>query len=181
MLVRPNYIIAALRTQQKLPQVLHSPVKTVFLLAGNICELPDQCQTLRDAGKTVFIHLDMLDGLKGDASGLQFLQKFCHPNGIISTKAQVLKMAREHGLFTILRIFGLDSQALKTGRGHVHLAKPDFVEVLPGVASKIIAIAKNDFNVPIIAGGLIDTQEDIDNALAAGATAVSTSNPTLWQ
>ncbi|NLZ64109.1 MAG: glycerol-3-phosphate responsive antiterminator [Lentisphaerae bacterium] len=181
MTVQSNYIIAALRTPAKILQALTSPVQTVFLLAGNICDLPGQCQQLKDAGKMVFIHLDMLNGLKGDASGLKFLQKFCGPNGVISTKAQVLKLAREQGLFTILRVFGLDSQAMRTGREHVLLAKPDFVEVLPGVASKVIAMAKQDYKVPIIAGGLIETREDVNQAFAAGANAVSTSNHVLWQ
>jgi len=181
MTVQSHYVIAALRTPAKILQALNSPVHTVFLLAGNICELPGQCLQLRNAGKMVFIHLDMLDGLKGDASGLKFLQKFCSPNGVISTKAQVLKMARELGLFTILRVFGLDSQAMRTGREHVLLAKPDFVEVLPGVATKVITMAKQDYKVPIIAGGLIETREDISQAFAAGANAVSTSNQMLWE
>ena len=35
-------------------------------------------------------------------------------------------------------------------------------------------------NTPILAGGLIEFKEDVDNAIEAGATAVSTANRQLW-
>jgi len=36
-------------------------------------------------------------------------------------------------------------------------------------------------NIPIIAGGLIKQQTEVDLALEAGAIAVSTSNTDLWE
>ncbi|MFA6929267.1 MAG: glycerol-3-phosphate responsive antiterminator [Lentisphaeria bacterium] len=173
-------VIAAVRDSKMLEQVFCSPVNTVFLLCGSICDLEQQCHRLHQAGKEVYLHVDLLDGLKGDSSGIHFLCTHCHPEGIISTKVHCLKIARDAGLQTILRCFVIDSLALKTGRQHVHLAKPDFVEVLPGLSPKIIKLAVEQFGLPVIAGGLLNESEDIADALKAGATAVSTSIPKLW-
>ena len=68
---------------------------------------------------------------------------------------------------------GTHAIAAKSGR-------PDYVEVLPGVSGKIIRMATAEFQLPIIAGGLIQSREDVADALAAGAAAVSTSRHELW-
>mgnify|MGYP002519961619 CR=1 FL=1 len=44
-----------------------------------------------------------------------------------------------------------------------------------------ISRLKERVNVPIIAGGLIETKIEIDEALKAGAYAISTSNVGLWK
>jgi glycerol uptake operon antiterminator len=157
-----------------------SPVDVVFLLSGELCDLEEHCRLLHQAGKKIFLHIDLLDGLKGDSSGIRFLAKYCQPEGIISTKVQCLKIARDAGMQTILRCFAIDTLALKTGAQNVRLAKPDFVEVLPGLSTKIIRLATVHFGIPVIAGGLLNEPEDIAAVLAAGAAAVSTSVPTLW-
>ncbi len=176
-----NQIIAAVRDTKMLKQVCSSPVDIVFLLCGGICELEEHCRLLHQAGKKIFLHIDLLDGLKGDSSGIRFLGRYCQPEGIISTKVQCLKIAREAGMQTILRCFVIDTLALKTGAQHVHLAKPDFVEVLPGLSMKIIRLAVAHFGIPVIAGGLLNDPEDITAAFLAGAAAVSTSVPLLWK
>jgi len=180
MLIK-NQIIAAVRDTRVLPQVYKSTVGFVFLLCGEIGELEEQCALLHQAGKKVFLHLDLLDGLKSDSSGIRFLSRNCHPEGIISTKVQCLKLAKEAGMMTILRCFAIDTLALKTGARHAHTAKPDFVEVLPGLSTKIIRLAVAHFDVPVIAGGLLNDPEDVKAALQAGATAVSTSAIQLWK
>jgi glycerol uptake operon antiterminator len=175
-----NRIIAAVRDPKLLLQVCRSPVDVVFLLSGELCDLEEHCRLLHQAGKKIFLHIDLLDGLKGDSSGIRFLAKYCQPEGIISTKVQCLKIARDAGMQTILRCFAIDTLALKTGAQNVRLAKPDFVEVLPGLSTKIIRLATVHFGIPVIAGGLLNEPEDIAAVLAAGAAAVSTSVPTLW-
>lgn len=181
MNIAPHKIIAAIRDRESLQKALESPVSTVFLLYGNISSLEEQSQLLHQQHKLFFLHVDMLDGLKGDASGLHYIARTFRPTGIISTKAQCLKLAHELGLQTILRIFLIDSLALKTGTLHCASGRPDYVEVLPGVSEKIIALASSRLQLPIIAGGLISQEADITTALAAGAAAVSTSKPQLWR
>ena len=55
------------------------------------------------------------------------------------------------------------------------------VEIMPGVVcKKIHEFSDKVRNTPILAGGLIEFKEDVDNAIEAGATAVSTANRQLW-
>jgi len=53
------------------------------------------------------------------------------------------------------------------------------MELMPGVIDKAIArFCKG--NIPVIAGGLIETKAEVTSALGHGATAVSTGNTELW-
>lgn len=45
----------------------------------------------------------------------------------------------------------------------------------------IIAEVKERTGVPILAGGFIRTVEDVERALNAGATAITTSKRELWK
>ena len=58
--------------------------------------------------------------------------------------------------------------------------RPDFLEVLPGVMPKTIRKICKIVHTPVLAGGLIADKEDVINALNAGAMAISTTNPTVW-
>ncbi len=59
--------------------------------------------------------------------------------------------------------------------------KPDYIEVLPGALTDVIAEVKERTGVPILAGGFIRTVDDVERALNAGATAITTSKRELWK
>jgi glycerol uptake operon antiterminator len=174
-------IIAAIRNDADLQRVINCDIKIVFVLYGSIVEIGDICRRLKSVHKLVFIHVDMIEGLKPDAKGIEFIKKVVDPYGIISTKTSSIKCAINLGLYTILRVFILDSQSLQTGINNIHTVTPHAVEVLPGVASKIINIIKKDIHIPIIAGGLINNKKDVMDAMSAGALAVSTSKEEVWK
>jgi glycerol uptake operon antiterminator len=52
---------------------------------------------------------------------------------------------------------------------------------MPGIIPRVIGQINQKTNVPIIAGGLIQTQADVEKLLAAGAVSVSTSRHELWK
>ena len=174
-------VIAAIRNNEDLERVLRCDIKIVFVLYGSIMDIGDICQRLRAAQKLIFVHIDMIDGLKSDAKGIEFIQKTANPYGVITTKTANIRSASSLGLCTILRVFILDSQSLQTGIHNIHTVAPNAIEVLPGVASKIINIIKKDTHIPIIAGGLINNKKDVMDAMAAGAIAVSTSKEEVWK
>ena len=93
---------------------------------------------------------------------------------------EMIKKAKEMSMYTVLRVFLLDSMAFENIRQQQHMIKPDFIEVLPGVMPKIIAQISHSVKVPIIAGGLITDKEDVMGALSAGAMAVSSTNHKVW-
>ena len=56
---------------------------------------------------------------------------------------------------------------------------PDYVEVLPGIAHKIVENVREATTAKIIAGGLIE-EEKVNDAINSGASYVTTSNRKLW-
>jgi glycerol uptake operon antiterminator len=52
---------------------------------------------------------------------------------------------------------------------------------MPGIMPRIIREMTNMTPLPIIAGGLVGNQREIDDGLEAGALAVSVGTPDLWQ
>lgn len=175
-----NPVIAAIRNDSDLEKSVLSSASIVFVLYGDILSIKDICSRLKKSGKLVFIHLDLIDGLRGDQAGLRFIKESVKTDGIISTKASNIKYANHLNLYAIQRMFAIDSLSLKTGIRSIHETNPTAVEVMPGVANKIISVIEKEIRVPIIAGGLITNKKDVIDSLSAGAVAVSTTDSKLW-
>ncbi|MBL4937394.1 glycerol-3-phosphate responsive antiterminator [Clostridium sp. YIM B02515] len=175
-----NPVIAAIRNDSDLNKAIFSNAEVVFVLYGNLMNVKDICEKLKAAKKIVFIHLDMIEGLRGDVFGIEYIKQYADPYGIITTKPTNIRHAKQFGLCTIQRIFIIDSLSLETGIKNIREVTPDAVEVMPGIASKIINIIQNKVKAPIIAGGLINNKKDVIEALSSGAVAISTSSSELW-
>lgn len=176
-----NPVIAAVRSEEDLARACRSRVRLVFVLWGSIITVGNICRRLADAGKEVFIHADLLDGLRGDAAGVEYLRAAAGARGILSTRSGVLRHARQVGFETILRIFVVDSLSLRTGIQNIRDTGPDAVEVMPGVVCREITGIERQLTVPVIASGLIVRKEQIIESLSAGATAISTTCRELWE
>ena len=163
-------VIAAVKTDDALTAALASPCSTVFLLAS----------TLLNVGELAVVHIDLVDGLSAREVAVNSLIALCHPDGIISTHPSLIRRARHQGLLTIQRAFILDSLSLNNLSGQLEQGKPDFVEILPGIMPRVITEISTRTRVPVIAGGLLRDKADVMAAMRAGASAVSTSAPELW-
>jgi glycerol uptake operon antiterminator len=179
-LLADNPIIAAIRDEEDLKSAIISRAGIVFILYGDIMNIDTIAKRLMEEGKKVFIHLDMIGGLKADQAGVKFIKKFVNPYGIITTKSANIKYGNQEGLITIQRMFIVDSLSFITGIKGLKEAGPNAVEVMPGVSADIIKRIRKNINLPIIAGGLISNKTDIYNALDAGAVAISTTCRKLW-
>ena len=173
-------IIAAVRNNNDLKYVLKSDIEIIFVLYGSISSIISICSVLREHGKIPLVHLDLIDGLKPDKKGIEFINKYAKPFGIITTKQGHIKLAKEASLYTIQRIFVVDSLSLESAKKNINSSMPDAVEVMPGIAWKVIESLKESVNLPIIAGGLISSRNEIEETLRMGATAISTSEKSLW-
>lgn len=178
--IEENPIIAALSNLENIDEVIKSPCKIVFLLKGDIMNLEEVVERLRSAGKFVCIHVDLIEGFSRHPVALEYIDKIINPDGIISTKSSIIKTAKNLGIFTIQRLFVLDSLALRTGKESINNIKPDAVEILPGLMPKVIEEVHKETRIPIIAGGLIRDKEDVIEALSAEAIGVSTSEVRVW-
>lgn len=175
-----SQMIATVNNEDDLQLALTSNANIVFLLTGNLMTIADYIKQLKQAGKYVFIHLDFIDGISNSKNAISYVAEFWNPTGIITTKSNIVKIANEVGLMTIQRIFLLDRAAIKKGVEMVKSCRPDAVEILPGIMPKIIDQLSSELNYPIIAGGLITEISEVHEALKAGALAVSSGDPEMW-
>ncbi|WDC84562.1 glycerol-3-phosphate responsive antiterminator [Caloramator sp. mosi_1] len=175
-----NPIIAAIKDKEDIEYVIRTDVKVIFMLFGSILTIKDVVYKLKNAGKKVYVHIDLVDGLGRDEEAVKFL-KGAGVDGIITTKPSLIKSIKNEGLVAIQRLFMLDSRSLDTGIKSILDERPDAVEIMPGLASKVIGIIHKKINIPVIVGGLICDKTDIISALSNGAVAISTSKRDLWE
>lgn len=178
--LRINPVISGVREDAMLDEALDSPVCAVFLLGGSIFDLPEKVGRIRRSGKRAFVHLDLCEGLKSDAAAVEWLFRRAQPDGLISTKASLLKTASSFNMLTIQRLFVMDSHAVAHGIKLLKSNPPDMVEVLPGLVYKGIEALSHALPCPVIAGGMITEAREVRAALNAGAAAVSTSAASLF-
>ena len=173
-------IISAIKNKEGLKACLNSKCEVVFILYGNICTIENIVDTVKSAKKIAIVHIDLIEGLSNTDIAVQYIASNTLADGIISTKSNMLKSAKEKGLMTIQRVFMIDSIAYKNFHAHVNNSQIDFVEILPGAMPKILKGLTKISNIPVIAGGLISDEEDIQLSLKSGAIAVSTTDEVLW-
>ena len=172
-----NPVIAAIQPDS-LETALNSPVQIIFHLGADLMSIPDVIKQVHAAGKYIFIHLDLAEGIGKDRAGVRYLAQ-CGADGIISTKAQLIRYAKEQGLITVQRFFTLDSKGIDSIDDMVKNTNPHLMEIMPGVISKTICRFSTG-SIPVIAGGLIQTKAEVTGALGCGAAAVSTGKSELW-
>lgn len=173
-------VIAAAKNEEQLDAAIGSGCEIIFLLFGDILNIASLTEKVYSAGKVPMVHIDLVNGLASRDIAVDFIEKTTKAAGIITTKLSFVKRAKELGLFTVLRVFAIDSRALENIRRELTLVRPDVFEILPGIIPDVIAGLTKDVDVPIIAGGLVASKQDIMRALQAGAAAVSTTDNSLW-
>jgi len=178
--IEENPVIAAIRKEEDIEAAVASQVTTVFLLHADIFNINSLVDRIRCSDKSVFIHIDFLEGIGRDRKAIDYIVESIHPDGIISTGSSQIKYAKEKGIFTIQRFFLVDSLSYETTIKAVHSVKPDMIEVMPAVMPGIVRKICRQVPVPVIAGGLIDSKEDIIEVLKTGALGVSTGKKELW-
>lgn len=171
-------VIAAIRSSEDLDAACSSAAHAIFDLAPSINDVCKRIELCRAAGKPLFVHMDLIEGVGKDKAGLAYL-KDCGIDGIISTRISVIKQAKDIDLKTVQRLFIIDSQAIKSATS-ILKTNPDMIEIMPGVVTRAISEFKKALDVPVIAGGLIENEADINAAFDSGASAVSTSQRELW-
>ena len=175
-----NPVIAAVRRREDIPAAAGSPAEIIFLLCGELLTAGEDIAVLRRAGKMTFIHMDLLHGIGKDAAAVDFLARAVKPDGIISTRSQLIRCGKERGLLTVQRFFLLDSQSAATTAETAALSRPDMAEIMPGICPRVLRRLAGQMKTDIIAGGMIERKEDILAALKGGAKGVSTSSVPLW-
>lgn len=173
-------VIGAISDSIVLDEALVSDCEILFFLSGSIFDIDRTVKRAKDAGKMVFVHLDLLDGFSRDAVAVEYLCRRTETDGIITTKSSMIKVIKSFNKISIQRLFLIDSINFEAGIKSVKQTQPDAVEILPGIMHQITNQIVSKTRTPIVTGGLIRSKDDIIQSLKAGAQAVSTSNPKLW-
>ena len=176
-----SQIIASIKKESDIDKAINGTPNIAFLLTGNLLNLKQYIDRLKQNDMHVFLHLDFIEGMSNSRVAIKYIAQEWKPSGIITTKNNLVKYAKEEGLLTIQRIFLIDHSALQNGLQMIKTCTPDAVEVLPALMPKIIDTLSRKLTIPLIVGGLISSKEEILDALRAGALAVSSGNPNLWK
>lgn len=174
-----GFVFAATRSAEDFALALESPVAVIFDLQFDLLHAPRKIKAAHEAGKRLFVHVDMARGIGKDESGMHYLAHV-GVDGVISTKPNIIKYAREQGLCTVQRCFVVDSHSIDTAVDSLRSSRPDLLECMPGIIEKALTCLRARTDIPIIAGGLVETPGEVAEALAAGACAVSTGKRELW-
>ena len=174
-------VIPAIRKPDLVSQAIASRARLVYLLTGDPENIEAMIRQLLAAEKTPIVNLDLLNGFSRDRFAVSYLKKI-GARGIISTHLDPLRHALAIGLYAVQRTFLLDSGAMDAISNQLKSSSVHALEVLPAlVAPKILHRVRSlALDLPIVGGGLIETMKEVEDLLASGLSAVSTSNPLMW-
>ncbi|PGT78746.1 MULTISPECIES: glycerol-3-phosphate responsive antiterminator [Bacillaceae] len=182
MMFENQQVLPATKSMKDFEQVLSNRnVEFIVMLEVHIAQLDNIMKLAKTYHKKILLHADLIQGLKNDEYSAEFLCQKIKPDGVISTRASVLKTAKKNGILSIQRLFLLDTLAIDTSYSLAQKVQPDFIEVLPGCVPHLIQKVSQETNIPVIAGGLITSHDEVTSVLKAGAHAVTTSRKELWR
>lgn len=173
-------IVASVKDENGLNEVLNSECGVVFIIYGDLCSIARIVSKVKETGKIAIVHIDLIEGLTSRDIAVRYIKENTQADGIISTKPGIVKAAKEMNLIAIQRFFLIDSLALENFKKQVGHEYADAIEILPGVMPKVIRQVVSYSRIPVIVGGLIFDKDDVMLALQSGAVAVSSSNSDIW-
>lgn len=180
IMLQDQRIIPAISNHQDLKKFIQMPLTYGILMNFQLAQLPDLVKMMKDNKKKVLIHSELIRGLSSDEFGAIYLIQTLQVDGIISSKPKVIEICKKRKVIGILRFFLKDTISLEQSLEMASHAEPDYLEILPALSTDIIPEIRQRINVPIFMGGLIRSEAQIETCLKAGAVAVTTSNPDLW-
>lgn len=178
-LLEENPVIAAVKNEEQLDLALDSAAQIIFVLFGDIMSIKEISENIESKHKIGIIHIDLVEGFTNKEIVIKFLKEQTKFHGIISTKSQVIKSAKKYNLIAIQRVFVFDTLSLNTVKNHM-ISECDAIEVLPGIIPKVLGIISEGSTKPVVAGGLIETKDEVMQALCSGATCISTTKKEIW-
>ena len=87
-------MIAALKSDEGLEKAIASDCTTVFFLYGTILNIASHVERVKQAGKIVFVHADLIEGLTARDITADFIAQNTQADGIISTRPNIIRRAK---------------------------------------------------------------------------------------
>ncbi|WP_436966026.1 glycerol-3-phosphate responsive antiterminator [Staphylococcus shinii] len=176
-------VIASVTKENQLEKVLKykDNLKAVFILTGNFINIKEYVKLYQSNGIDVYIHVEKIKGLKLDDFGFKYIKQMIQPEGIITTKMSHVKLAKKNDIFVIQRFFLADHDMKENIINTAKISQPDMLEMMPTITSFLIESIQSEVKIPIIMGGLVDSETYLTQALEDGALGVSTANKEMWK
>ena len=174
-------LIPSLKHMRDVEHFVQSRYPVGILLDVHLARLGSVLKLAEAHHKRLILHVDLIAGLQSDEAGVEYVCQTFRPLGIISTRNKAIITARRKNVLAIQRVFLIDSNALANSYKMMEQSNPDYIELMPGILPDLIREVKEAAGKPILTGGFLRTKEDVQRALAAGASAVTTSNRYLWE
>lgn len=175
-------MVAAVKDPKHMDRVVQykDHLSAVLLMTGNILSVKNYVKFIQSHDLPVILHVEKIGGLEMDRDGIEFVKRLVKPVGIVTTRNGVIKKAKAAGLLVVQRIFLIDTEVyvnlVKDGRS----IQSDVIEVMPCRAPDFVKKIAEVSPVPVLTGGLLNCVEHAEEALANGATAITTSNIDIW-
>ena len=100
-LLEQNPIISAVKNDGELRHALQSDCGAIILLFGNALNVGELVSAVKEAGKACVVHVDLVEGLSQSTVAVDFLLKSTQADGVISTRPQLVRHARQQGMLSI--------------------------------------------------------------------------------
>ncbi len=174
-------VIPAVRKPEHVELAAAAHGRIIYLLTGDPENCESMIQRLLGAGKLPIVNLDLLNGFSRDKYAVNYLKRV-GARGIISTHLDPLRHALSIGLYAIQRTFLLDSGAMDTISNQLKNTPVHALEILPAmVAPKMLPrVRAISVDLPVVGGGLIQTMKEVEELIAQGLSAISTSRTEMW-
>ncbi|MEI3598798.1 glycerol-3-phosphate responsive antiterminator [Oceanobacillus sp. SE10311] len=88
-------VIPAIRKIKDFEKVLESGHETIILLESRVSQLQNLVKYAHQYGKKIYVHADLISGLKADKYGIEFLTNNVKVDGIISTRGEVISLVKK--------------------------------------------------------------------------------------
>lgn len=173
-------IIPALSDMKSFERFLDTNLEVGILMGFHLSQLGPLTQKMKEAKKKTFIHVDLIKGLSADEYGTEYICQTLPIEGIISLHQNVIIAAKKKRKIAVLRMFLIDNLSFNKSMEIVKKVNPDYIEMLPALAYGAAARIQKETQIPIIGGGLIDSEADIKACMDAGMVSITTSKSNLW-
>lgn len=112
--LKKSRIIAAVKDEDSFNAALSSKAGVVFLLKSDLLSAEETVRRAHESGKKILLHVDLMEGIGKDEAAIKFIAEKIRPDGIITTRPNIVKCARAKGLYTVFRVFLIDTQGLNS-------------------------------------------------------------------
>ena len=172
-------VIATLYGVEQIETFINSSAEVSIVANVELRKLAPVIVRLTRSGKYAIVNIDSCEGLSQDKGGVEYLADI-GVTGLVSTRVATIQRGNRAGLITMQKVFVTDRSTWPRSVKALEQSDPNLVQLMPAPMLAHLSVQDRKSLPPIVTSGFVCNQTDARNALAHGATAISTSDCALW-